>query len=111
MPLEFWHVRHLKEGKPKENDMLASDRSSCRQPASVPSVLHSPNGKNKHVSLWPEDGVINRLPALWEQEYAEAVLKLSRYLGLGWEHPWQDPSKEGESRGIANRLLKKQATL
>lgn len=87
MPLEYWHVRHLRSPVVKMN------RSACQYGGAMKSVL---NIGRVHHAVWlkAKGGETNALPAAWELEYETALRGLSRHAGR--EHPWTTPSRKAQ---------------
>ena len=65
MPLEFWHIRHLKGG--------GQASGPCRKSASISSVL-AVNGKRQRIPTVPEEHVF---PQSWRSEYLLMLSNLS----------------------------------
>ena len=69
MPLEHWHVRHLRGGG------LSEGRDACRRSSSVPSIECGADGVRRHVRIEP---TAELFPTSWAAEYLAALDNLTR---------------------------------
>ena len=68
MPLEHWHVRHLK------GSGLSDARDACRRTSSVPLIESDATGTRRHVRIEPDQVAF---PAPWAAEYLVALANLT----------------------------------
>ena len=68
MPVEHWHVRHLK------GSGLADGAEGCRRANAVSAVLAT-DGVRRKVTVEPME---ERFPRAWAEEYAAALENLTR---------------------------------
>ena len=82
MPLEYWHIRHLKgSGLAVDADRPAT--RSCRKAGPISAVI-AVDGVRKRIQTTPDEDIF---PVSWEGEYAMAISNLTRRVqALHQEH-------------------------
>lgn len=77
MPLEHWHVRHLKgSGLSQRNEPGRAAADACRKAGPIPTVLAA-HGRRERVQVAP---VEETFPATWATEYTFELARLARLL-------------------------------